>query len=342
MSLPPPSPLVVGDLVLDPPLLLAPMAGVTDRDFRLIVRRIGGVGLVTMEFLAAKGLVGGDRRVWSLTHFVEEERPIGIQIYGSAATTMAEAARIVTAEGADLVDVNMGCPANKVLQGCAGAALMGDLPLATEIVRAVRRATPLPLTVKFRLGLDDRRRSFLELGRICQEEGVDAVTLHPRTASLGFRGEADWSAVAELATTLRIPVVGNGDLRDAADAVRRLRETGCAGVMIGRGATRNPWIFAQTAALLSGGRLPQPTLDDRRRLILDHFRAVVDREEATLALHKLRTFTGWYSHGLPAGQALRRRIQSLPTAEALAAAVDEHCRRQATAAARPDELEAAA
>jgi tRNA-dihydrouridine synthase B len=214
----------------------------------------------------------------------------------------------------DVCDVNMGCPANKVLKGCAGAALMGDLKLAEEIIRQVRKELSIPLTVKFRLGLDDRRRTYLELGRICEANGVEAVAMHARTARQGYGGEADWSHLARLKEALSIPVIGNGDVRRPEDAVRMLRETGCDGVMIGRGATRNPWIFRQIAARLSGGRIPEPTLEDRRRLILEHFRTIIEREEPKTALHKVRTFTGKYSQGLPEGQRLRRQIHGLEEA----------------------------
>ncbi|RMH19379.1 MAG: tRNA dihydrouridine synthase DusB [Acidobacteria bacterium] len=316
--------LEIGSLAVDPPLVLAPMAGVTDRDFRLIVRRIGGVGLVTMEFIQAKGLVGGDRRVLRLLHYEEEERPISIQIYGSDPDTMAEAARIVEEIGADACDVNMGCPANKVLKGCAGAALMADLKLAERIVDRVRKAITIPLTVKFRLGVDDGRRNFLELGRICQDRGADAVALHARTARQMFRGRAEWSEIARLKEALDLPVLGNGDVRSAADALRMMRVTGCDGVMIGRGATRNPWIFRQIAAALSHGAVPQPTLDDRRRLIVAHFRTVLERDEPKLALHKLRTFTNWYSRGLPDGLSLRRQLAPARSAEEVLRAVEAH------------------
>ena len=307
--------LEIGSVPIDPPLLLAPMAGVTDRDFRLIVRRIGGVGMVAMEFLSSKGLVRGEKQWTRLTHFCDEERPLAIQIYGSDAATMAQAARLVEELRPDVCDVNMGCPANKVLQGCAGAALMGDLKLAEDIVRKVRKELSIPLTVKFRLGLDDQRQTYLELGHICEANGVDAVTMHARTARQGYRGEADWGHLARLKEAISIPVIGNGDVSDPDDAVRLLRETGCDGVMIGRGATRNPWIFRQIAARLSGGRIPEPTLEDRHRLIQEHFRTVIAREDPKIALHKVRTFTGKYSQGLPKGQLLRRQIQGLETAE---------------------------
>ncbi len=183
----------VGPHRIDPPLWLAPMAGVTDRDFRLIVRRIGGVGVVSMEFISSKAIVNGNQRTRELMYFSAEERPLAIQIYGSDAVTMREAALVVEELGADICDINMGCPANKVLKGCAGAALMGDLKLAETIVRSVKDAISIPLTVKFRLGLDDSRRNYLELGRICEANGVAAVAMHARTARQMFSGEADWT-----------------------------------------------------------------------------------------------------------------------------------------------------
>ena len=331
----------LGPVPVDPPLVLAPMAGVTDRDFRLIVRRIGGVGLVAMEFLNSRLLVADHRETWAMTHFEDEERPLAIQVYGSDAATIAEAARIVEQLGADVVDVNMGCPANKVLKGCAGAALMGDPALARDVVARVRRAVAIPLTVKFRLGLDARRKNHLELGRICEGEGAAAVAVHGRTARQLFAGEADWCEIARLKQALTIPVIGNGDVTTADDALRMLHQTGCDGVMIGRGATRNPWLFRQIAARLSaggeGGEVAEPTLDDRRRLILGHFRTVVDREEPVHALHKLRAFTNRYSRGVPGGQRLRRQIQDLATVDAFFAAWRRHFAALVEAADHDDE-----
>ena len=309
-------------LSFEPPLVLAPMAGITDRDFRLLVRRIGGVGVVTMEFVSSRALVGGHRGAREIMHFSAEERPLAIQIYGADVATMAEAAAIVEDLGADVCDVNMGCPANKVLKGCAGAALMGDLGLAERMVAAVKRRLSIPLTVKFRLGLDDARRNYVELGRICEAQGASAVALHARTARQMFSGAADWSAIARLKEALSIPVIGNGDVREPEDAVRMMAETGCDGVMVARAATKNPWIFRQAQALLSGGEIPQPTIADRRDLILAHFRLVAAREESRFAIHKLRKFTGWYSHGLPHGRKLRQQINSLPDVPAFLAAVE--------------------
>jgi tRNA-dihydrouridine synthase B len=322
-----------GRVSIDPPLVLAPMAGITDRQFRLILRRIGGVGLVTMEFVSSEAIVRGSPRTRRMMLYAEEERPLSIQIYGSRPEAMAEAARVVEGAGADVCDVNMGCPANKVLKGCAGCSLMGDLDLAREIVRAVRRAIAIPLTVKFRLGLRDDRRNFLELARICHGEGVDGVALHARTARQMFSGRADWSEIARLKEAVSIPVVGNGDVTAAADAVRMLRETGCDGVMIGRASMKNPWIYRQAADLLAGRAPKEPTLADRRDVILEHFRMLLDQEEPKHALHKLRTFTGWYTHGLPSGARLRARIGSLPTLDAFMDAVRAFFETEAAEAA---------
>ncbi len=312
-----------GTVPVDPPLILAPMAGVTDRDFRLIVRRIGGVGVVSMEFVSSKAIVNGNRRTRELMYFSEEERPLAIQIYGSDAATMTEAARVVEELGADVCDINMGCPANKVLKGCAGAALMGDLELAEDIVSSVRKAIRIPLTVKFRLGLNDGRRNYLDLGRLCEANGVAAVALHARTARQMFSGQADWSHIARLKEALSIPVIGNGDVTEPEHALRMMAETGCDGVMIGRGATRNPWIFRQIAARMAGSHFTEPTIEDRRDLILAHFRLVAEREPSTHAMHKLRKFTGWYTHGLPHGKRLRLAINQLGDVPSFLAAVED-------------------
>ena len=330
--MPPLEPIVLGQgeraVTIDPPLFLAPMAGVTDRDFRLIVRRIGGVGLVSMEFISSRAIVDGNRHTRDLMYFSEEERPLAIQIYGSDAETMAEAAEIVEELGADICDINMGCPANKVLKGCAGAALMGDLDLAGRIIGDVRRRIGIPLTVKFRLGLNHAETNYLDLGRLCEDLGVDAVTMHARTAKQMFRGEADWTHLARLKETLSIPVIGNGDIVVPGDAERLLRQTGCDGVMIGRGATKNPWIFHQIASHLLGEEAPEPTLIDRRDLILGHFHMVAEREANRFALHKLRKFTGWYTHGLPNGKRLRQQIQQLDRVEKFLVAVEEFFHQQ--------------
>jgi tRNA-dihydrouridine synthase B len=313
----------IGTTAIEPPLILAPMAGITDRDFRLAIRRLGGCGLVSMEFISSEGLVRQRPSTLRMLHFLEEERPIAIQIYGSEPEKMAAAARVVEEIGADICDINMGCPANKVLKGCAGAALMADLPRARAIIRTVRAAIRVALSVKFRVGMREGDATYLELGRISEGEGAQAVTLHARSARQQFSGRADWAHIARLKQTLSIPVVGNGDVENPEDARRLMAETGCDGAMIGRASLTNPWIFRQAAALLAGERACEASLAERHRLIAWHFAAVLKREDERTALHKLRKFTGWYTHGLPDGRLLRRRLSELPTATAVAAAVEE-------------------
>ena len=321
-----------GSISVDPPLVLAPMAGVTDRQFRLILRRVGGVGLVTMEFVSSEALTRGSRRTVKMMHFCEEERPLSIQIYGSDPHRMAEAARVVESIGADVCDINMGCPANKVLKGCAGCALMGDLDLARRIVATVRKAIRIPLTVKFRAGVREQTLNYVDLGKICEGEGADGVALHPRTAKQMYRGKADWQRIARLKQALSIPVAGNGDVESADDVLRMFDETGCDAVMIGRASMKNPWIYRQAVALLAGRVPEEPTLEDRRELILAHFRLLMEQEdEAKFALHKLRTFTGWYTHGLVGGKRLRMQINQLSTPGAFVEAVERFFERSRAA-----------
>jgi nifR3 family TIM-barrel protein len=313
-------------VVIDPPLILAPMAGITDMTYRLLLRKIGGVGLVTMEFVSSEGLTRGNWRTERLLRFDPEERPLSVQIYGADAARMAIAAERVEEMGVDVCDINMGCPANKVLKGCAGAGLMRDLTKARGIIAACRRALPTtPLTVKFRLGVTDDAVNFLELGRICEGEGVVAVALHARTAKQMYQGHADWSQIARLKETVSIPVVGNGDVVTPEDVLAMLRETGCDAVMCGRATMKNPWIFKQAAELLAGRPYREATLEERRDVILTHFRLIQrDQADAPKAImSKLRTFTGWYTHGLPNGSELRRRIGSLEGTQAFLDAVDE-------------------
>jgi nifR3 family TIM-barrel protein len=311
---------------VDPPLILAPMAGITDMTYRLLLRRIGGLGLVTMEFVSSEGLTRGNRKTERLLRFDPAERPLSVQIYGADAARMAIAAERVEEMGVDVCDINMGCPANKVLKGCAGAGLMRDLRRAREIIAACRRALrTTPLTVKFRLGVTDETVNYLELGRICEGEGAAAVALHARTAKQMYTGHADWSRIARLKEAVRIPVAGNGDVQTPEDVLAMFRETGCDAVMCGRASMKNPWIFRQASELLAGRPYREATLAERRDVILDHFRLIQrdDADAPKAVLGKLRTFTGWYTHGLPNGGELRRRIASLDSPQAFLEAVEE-------------------
>ena len=301
------------------------MAGITDMTYRLLLRRIGGVGLVTMEFVSSEGLTRGNKRTERLLRWDPAERPLSVQIYGADAERMAVAAARVEEMQVDVCDINMGCPANKVLKGCSGAGLMRDLARARAIIAACRKALPTtPLTVKFRLGISDETENYLELARICEGEGAAAVALHARTAKQMYTGRADWSKIARLKETVSIPVVGNGDVNSAEDVVAMFRQTGCDAVMCGRATMKNPWIFRQAADLLAGRPWREATLAERRDVILEHFR-LIQRDQDGLpkaVMSKLRTFTAWYTHGLPNGSELRRRIGSLESPQAFLDAVE--------------------
>ncbi|MCU0230677.1 MAG: tRNA-dihydrouridine synthase [Acidobacteria bacterium] len=319
-------PLRIGRLAIDPPLVLAPMAGLCDRHFRLLIRRIGGVGLVSMEFISSEEVTRGHRGALKKLRFSDEERPLAIQIYGKDPGRMAECAARVEDLAPEVCDINMGCPANKVLNGCAGANLMADLKHAAAIITACRARLTIPLTVKFRIGTGrgPDPANYLELGRICQDLGVDAITLHGRTAKQMYTGRADWDAIARLKRSVTIPVIGNGDVTTPDEALELFRQTGCDAVMIGRGVLTDPWLFRKTAAALSGRPVPETTLTARREAIVTHYRWIIDEEERGPAMQKLRTFTGRYTHGIPGGRRLRRQIASVPAPEAFLELIEGH------------------
>jgi tRNA-dihydrouridine synthase B len=335
--------LTIGRLAVEPPLLLAPMAGITDSAFRRVVRQAGGCGLVTVDMVASEAVIRGVAKELAKLRFRPEERPLSIQVSGARPEAMAVAAAAVEAAGADACDVNMGCPARDVVSAGAGAALMGNLDLARRILAAMRPRLGIPLTVKLRSGLREGQLNDLELGRICEGEGVDAVTLHPRTARQQYAGSADWSRIARLKEALSIPVIGNGDVCAAADVQRMLRSTGCDGVMIGRAALVDPWIFRQAARVLAGQLAAEASLEERIDLVRRHLAILVGELEGQALLHRLRLLTRWCSRGLPGGRRLRQRLSVLQQPDALQTELEgflEHCACNATTLG-PAELEQA-
>jgi nifR3 family TIM-barrel protein len=300
----------IGRLHLDPPVVLAPLAGISNLPFRLLARE-AGCALVTTEMVSADGLVHGAAPTFDLLRSLPQEKPLAVQLFGSDPEVMAAAAAMAADSGADVLDINFGCAVRKIVRAGAGVALMRDPRRAEAILQAVRKAVAIPVTIKIRSGWDRSGREALAIGAIAEACGVDAVTLHPRTAAQKFAGRADWTRIAALKEHLRLPVIGNGDIRTAEDALRMMAETGCDAVMIGRASMKNPWIYRQVVDSFEGRTPYEPTLDDRRRVIEQHFRMLVDEEPTVFALHKLRTFTGWYTHGLPAGRGLRLRINGL-------------------------------
>jgi len=295
------------------PLFLAPMAGVSEPPFRQLCRSYGA-DVVVSEFLSSEGLRRGKKSVHDGAFFTPAERPIGIQLYGSDPDAMAEAAALVTDNyGPDFIDINFGCPVKKVVRRNGGSGCLKDLGLVQRIIRSVSGATHLPVTVKIRSGWDEATRDPVAIGRRCQDAGARVVTLHPRTRAQHYRDRARWDEIALLVDSLSVPVVGNGDIKAPADALRMSRETGCAGIMIARGSFGNPWIFQQARALLDGATpRPTPQAAERFRVALEHARlqlAIKGDDRRTVL--EFRKHLGWYTRGLPGAGELRAGLHAI-------------------------------
>ena len=307
------------------PLFLAPMSGVSESPFRLLCRRFGA-DVVVSEFISAVGVARGVEHLFDDMRFEEAERPIGIQLYGADATIMARAAEMVTAAAKpDFIDINFGCPVKKVVKNNGGSGCLKDLGLVQQIIRAVRTATHLPVTVKIRSGWDETQRDPVTIALRCREAGAQALTLHARTRTQMFSGQANWDEIARVVEALDIPVIGNGDITTAADVIAMRRHTNCAGVMIARGAFGNPWLFAEARDLVAGrAPRPAPTAAERFAVALEHARlALALQGDTRKTALEFRKHFGWYTKGVPGAGSLRERlfqIESMREAESIFAA----------------------
>ncbi len=314
----------IGPLTVDPPLVLGPMAGTTNRAFRLLCRE-GGAGLVCSEMVSINAIAQGNKRTLRMLRTFENEHPVSIQLFGAAPAIMRTVAPTVVAAGADLIDINMGCAVPKVRSAAAGVALMADPERAVALTRAAVEASDVPVTVKLRAGLAEGDISYVELARRLEDVGAAAVTLHARHAAQGFRGEAEWALIATLVEALSIPVIGSGDVIEPEDAARMMRITGCAAVMIARGALGRPWIFAQAAAALRGEHIPpDPPPAQRLALALRHAAMLVDECGERLAIHQMRAQLHHYVRGLPGARGFRNRANQTSTLAELRVLIEEY------------------
>ncbi|PYR47370.1 MAG: tRNA dihydrouridine synthase DusB [Acidobacteria bacterium] len=327
----------IGSVDLPSPFAIAPMAGMTDTAFRRLVKRHGGCGLVVTEMVSAEGLVRGIDRTLEYAEYTEEERPIAIQIFGGDPEKMAAAAQIVESMGADIVDVNMGCPVPKIAKHNAGCSLMREPEHAATVIRAMSKAVRIPVTVKMRAGWNDEDRNAPQLAKMVQDAGAAAIAVHGRTAAQSYSGSADWDLVSRIAGDLTIPVFGSGDCVEPEQIVLRMR-SGVEGVLVGRGVLRNPWILAQAADLAAGLTPREVTLEDRGRFLLDYidklltervrepegFRHGVDVQisrpgssQHRWVINKIRALGSWYTKGLENGSHLRTAINGADSLESL-------------------------
>jgi len=317
-----PASFTIGPVRIAPATVLAPMAGVTDTVFRRFIRGLGGCGLLMTEFTSSHGVsasLGARKPTKTLRKYLAfdpDEHPISAQLFGAEPEVMADAARVCQDLGFDILDINFGCPVNKVVKCNGGSGLLRDLPRVERLLRTVRNAITIPFTLKCRAGWNDSELVAVRMARLAEDCGLQAIALHPRTREQGYSGTADWSRIAEVKAAVKIPVIGNGDINTPEDAIRMVNETNCDAVMIGRAASHNPWIFRQIEQYFATGSYDHPTQADRYHMMRTYYRMLMERREADM-VGRMKQFATYFTHGVRHGAQLRADIYKAHEASAI-------------------------
>lgn len=301
-------PFKIGEVEINPPLVLSPMAGVTDFTFRRLLKKRGGVGMTVSEFISVEGMTRNSPQSKRMMRFLEYERPFAIQIFGANLKRMAMAAEMAEEQGADILDVNCGCPAPKVVKKGGGSGLLANVPLLEDILKEIKKSISIPLTLKIRSGFDEENINAVEVAKMAEQCGVQHVALHGRTRTQRYTGLADWDLVKQIKEAVSIPVSGNGDVTSVENALQRFEETNCDGMLIGRGAMQNPWLFRQIQDAIEGREPYEPTLQDKQEVLLEFFNYLSEDMPEKAALGKMKQLAGQFTKGLRGGAKFRQTL----------------------------------